>query len=447
MLSAACLFLALLLRTFCRAVLAFSAGVLCSLARLSPIIAEANFANSLVGQELQLSGIIATDPKELEKETSLTLEQVSLRGKTLGGQLYVKISGRGHHLQRSDQITLRGKALSGFGNYYLYLWHPTVVSVSKPDPPDLALQFRQFLSCKLSAAITSEDAASLAMGFLLGEKVTMSDELTANLRQAGLAHVVVASGFALSVLVNFAKKYGLRISRGVAFFASIWLIAAFVSLTGFSASLLRAGIAALVALLAWFVGRRFHPVRLLIYVAALSVCISPHKFFSLAWQLSFASYAGILLLEPLLAKYLYGDAAPSNLSAIVLVSISAQLACLPLSLYYFGSFAVLGLVANLLVTPVIPLVMLLAFLVGLGLKIPFAVFVLQKILTAQLWVIREIGELPWATYQIAPGQAVCLWLYVPILILLVALKVRTKHTFRPSYSLDKSPDYGKIFSC
>lgn len=102
---------------------------------------------------------------------------------------------------------------------------------------------RQGLSNNLRGQITDPDRAALALGFLLGEKSGMSEELTQALRAAGLAHVVVASGFALSIITNFAKKYLKFVSRFAIVVGSILLIVCFVLVSGFSASLLRAGLA------------------------------------------------------------------------------------------------------------------------------------------------------------------------------------------------------------
>ena len=259
----------------------------------------------------------------------------------------------------------------------------------------------------------------------------MPEKLSQELRVAGLAHVVVASGFALSTLVGFAKKYLQRLSRFAILIGSFLLIICFLSIAGFTPSLLRAGLASGLSLLAWYYGRRFHPVRSLLYVAALSFLISPLRFFNVAWQLSFSSYAGIILIYPPLAKYFYAEKSPGFVASIVLVSVAAQLACLPLSFYYFGSFAVLGVLSNIVVTPLIPAVMLLSFIVALGVRLSPVTFVLNQLLNIQLFTIRAVGDLPWATFKLEPGRAHALLLYIVVVFIILFLKYRTKYDYRP----------------
>lgn len=273
---------------------------------------------------------------------------------------------------------------------------------------------RQGLSSNLREQITDPDRAALALGFLLGEKSGMPEELTQALRAAGLAHVVVASGFALSIITNFAKKYLKFVSRFAIVAGSMLLAVSFVLLSGFSASLLRAGLATCFSLMFWYFGRRMHPVRLLAYVAALSAGLFPEKFLSLGWQLSFASYAGILLLLPPLEKYFYPNRRPGYIATMVLVSISAQLSCLPLSIYNFGSISLLGILSNLIITPLIAPTMALALFLAIGCSFAPIVMCLDKILQLQISIINYVAQIPWATLRIENNQGLYLFLYVPI---------------------------------
>lgn len=156
----------------------------------------------------------------------------------------------------------------------------------------------------------------------------------------------------------------IKISRFAGYVAAMLLIVVFLSITGLSPSLMRAGLVSGISLFADYCGRKFHPGRLLIYVAAISALLNPRIILNLAWQLSFASYAGIMILAPLLEKYFYGRNKPGFIAEMIIITISAQLFCLPLSVYYFGQFSIVGLLANALVTPVIPCIMLLTFLCG-----------------------------------------------------------------------------------
>lgn len=167
---------------------------------------------------------------------------------------------------------------------------------------------------------------------------------------------------------------------------------------------------------------------------------------NLAWQLSFASYAGIIFLTPLVTKFLYGKQKPGYFPSLIIASISAQLFCLPLTIYYFGIFPILALVSNVLITPTIPLVMFGTILLAI-MHLKPVVFVVQKIISFQQFIVGNVASQSWASFDFGTGQGTVFLIYLPILAVIILLKWRTKHSFRPSYELAESPDYGKIYLC
>ena len=156
-----------------------------------------------------------------------------------------------------------------------------------------------------------------------------------------------------------------------------------------------------------------------------------------------------MFLSPVLAEFFYGNRKPSMIAETILVTISAQLFCMPLSFYYFGQMSIIGLLANILVTPVISVVMLLTFLTGSSpaFLASFIIIPNSAILSYQIAVIEQLSQVKWATFNIETSQPIVFMLYVPILLLLGLLILRTKHSYRPVLALDKSPKYGKIYPC
>jgi competence protein ComEC len=149
---------------------------------------------------------------------------------------------------------------------------------------------------------------------------------------------------------------------------------------------------------------------------AISLLLDPSYITNLAWQLSFASYSGIIFITPLIVCFLYGDKKPGYFANLIIASISAQLFCLPFTLYYFGSVPVLALVANVLVTPAIPFAMLGTFLLGIT-HLPPLVFLTKQILAFQLAVIDYLAAIPWSSIDFDANNPLVFLSYVPILAL------------------------------
>ena len=124
----------------------------------------------------------------------------------------------------------------------------------------------------------------------------------------------------------------------------------FGAITGFGASMLRAIAVSLMSLFTWYFGRRLHPVRAICYAAAILLFLNPTQFLDLGWQFSFLAYAGIVVFAPVATRYFYGAEKPNPVAGSIIQSISAQVLCLPVTLYNFGQVALLGVFLNLIIS-------------------------------------------------------------------------------------------------
>lgn len=439
-----------------RVLFVFIAGLLFGFLRASPLLLDQLTLKAKVDQTVTLSGTLLEDPVKEEGKVKVTISSIILNysTKSYNSQAYLLLSSSPalRNLSRSDRITVRGVLKPGFVSTPLALFRPEVLSLGKPDPPDYSLRPREAFSAKISEAIPDETESKLAMGYLLGQKSSLPTELNDALKRVGLPHAVVASGYNLSILVGLAKRRMGKISRALSLFVALFLLATFVSVVGLSPSMLRAALVSSLSLLAWYFGRKFHPVRLLLYAATLSLLASPNYLLNLGWQLSFASFAGIMLLGPIFTRYLYRRQDPPALAAALIETLAAQLSCLPLTLANFGSFSGVGLFANLLVVPTIPLVMLLSFLTGvlsfINLFPPLAAVTAQLssfLLSFHLKTINILAALPWASYDFPAPNHQLLFLYLPLVFVAFCLFRRANFSFRPL--LAKTRKDGKIYAC
>ena len=158
----------------------------------------------------------------------------------------------------------------------------------------------------------------------------------------------------------------------------------------------RAALVSILSLLTWYVGRRFEAWRLLLLVASVTLLYNPMYILDLGWLLSFASFAGILILGPLLTHLFYGDKKPNFLSATLLETISASLLCTPLILFTFEQLSLISLAANLLILPTIPCAMALTFTTGVCSFWPWLADIIGKIsefiLNFHLGIIDFFGQ-------------------------------------------------------
>jgi competence protein ComEC len=187
----------------------------------------------------------------------------------------------------------------------------------------------------------------------------------------------------------------------------------------------RAGLVTLMGLAAWYYGRNVHPLVLLPLAAAITALANPSFVWGdMGWYLSFGSFAGVLLLAPLIQRYFWGSSGePGVIRGILVETSSAQLATMPIIFFAFGTYSAYSLLANMIILPLIPLTMLLTFIAGIaGVTAPAiapwigapASLILEYMTRAVGWVANLPGSQGEVTFNIA-------WLVVSYLAMAVAI--------------------------
>ena len=295
---------------------------------------------------------------------------------------------------------------------------PPETEQTKSGTETLVLDARDWFAERVKTTLPEKEA-NLGISYLLGQKTNLDKALTDNLRMVGLTHIVVASGAHLSILVELARKIFGKISRFSGLLFSILFILFFMCMVGWTPSILRAGIMAILTLVSWYVGRKIAPWRMILIVAAFTLILDPTFLTNLGWLLSFASYAGIMLLGPKLTKFFYGSKKPKFIASVILTTIAATLITLPITLYYFGQVSIISIIANLLILPTLPYAMGLTFLAGLFTGIPgleiAAGFLATKLLDFHIGVVEFFGSLEQFLIKINPYDPRVFLLYLIIL--------------------------------
>jgi len=134
---------------------------------------------------------------------------------------------------------LSGTLRAGFGNYAASLARASVLKIKRVPGGDPALELRDGFAAQVRRAIR-EPEASLGIGFLLGKKSELPQQLLEALKIAGLTHIIVASGYNLTILVRLARRLFAKVSKFLAMFASVGLIGGFMAVIGESGAVLGA---------------------------------------------------------------------------------------------------------------------------------------------------------------------------------------------------------------
>jgi competence protein ComEC len=211
-----------------------------------------------------------------------------------------------------------------------------------------------------------EPEAGLGAGVLLGVKQALGESLERAFRETGIIHIVVLSGYNIMLVVTFITfVLGSFLSLRARVITSLLAIAAFALMVGLSATVLRACLMAAILLIAQVAHRQYLALRALMLAGAVMLMINPYLLlYDIGFQLSFVATLGLILLTPYIERLCFFLPNRLSLRQFLAATVSTQIAVLPLLMYHIGEVSVVGVLVNLLVLPMVPVAMLLAFAVG-----------------------------------------------------------------------------------
>lgn len=269
-----------------------------------------------------------------------------------------------------------------------------------------------------SKEILPEPFASLLNGLIVSGREAMPKSILEEFRRAGVVHIVVLSGFNITLIAEFIRR--LFRSR----YAPVLGVIAFVVMTGAESSIVRAAIMALVATGGKVLHQEYSARRALVFTAFLMIIHNPKILvFDPSFQLSFLATLGLVYLMNPIEKKLNWVTERWKIRETLAQTLSTQLAVLPLLIYIAGDVSLVSIPANLLTLLIVPYTMLVGFVAILisfvsslvALPLTYAAYLLLK------WVIfvaHTLGALPFATIKI---PSISLWV---IFIIYLTLFIR-----------------------
>jgi len=203
---------------------------------------------------------------------------------------------------------------------------------------------------------------------LLGEKSSLPPQLRQDFALSGLSHILAVSGLhtgviALIFLTIFQIVFR---NRTAARILTIIFLIYYMMLAHAVPSVQRAVIMISLMLLAKILQRRISTINILFAAAFIILVINPTQLFSIGFQLSFISVFAILVIFQYLSQKLNSlrKIHPKIfwLLNLILLSLMVQIVLAPLTIHYFHTLALGGIIANVIAIPLISLVLPLSIL-------------------------------------------------------------------------------------
>ena len=407
------------------AVLVCSLAIFCGVLRTEYAFNEfeQNELSKFEGNTLDIRGVVAEEPDYRENSLLLTI-----RSETPGHDTILVRTTRGTHVLYGDAVSIKGmlerpEAFTGdFGRTFKYPEYLRAHGITYTMRTDtvvidehgkgnriraLLYGFKGKLIESVENAIP-EPASGLGLGLVLGEKRALGKEWTDIFRVAGLIHIVVLSGYNITIVSEFVMRTlagVLTIRRRL--FVGGFAILLIVLMVGPSASVLRAAVMAGLVLLARGTGKTYELARALCFAGLLMLLHNPLLLaYDPGFEFSFLATLGLIYLAPEIEKRLHFLPTRFQFREFLVATISAQIMVLPLLLYLTGLFSNVSILANMLVLPLVPLAMLATAVVaffGLVTSTGAMVcgYIAYLVLSYILVVAKFLSELRYSSFEVS----------------------------------------------
>ena len=427
------------------------------------------FAND---SKYMITGIVTERPLRKNRRLKIILNTVSLENNSgiipVTGKLRVNIYGVNHNIKTGTRLSFRSRIrrFRNFSNpggfdYVRYMGFKDIwanaytvadkVNIINASSATLVSSVQDAIIQMINPAISDTDVRAVLKALIVGDKQWIKPELTDAFSKTGTRHLLAISGLHVGIVAGFAFWFFCYVLSYIPYiiwngrvFSYAGLLALFPVIgygviAGMSPSTQRAVIMVAVLLLS-FSFRREHDILNTLALAALVILIlSPVSLFSISFQLSFSAVfaiaTGIQILKQKISeeeKSIH-QKVRDQIFSYFSVSVLAFTGTLPLVLHYFNQVSLIGIIANIILVPligflVVPTGLLAAFLYPFSSTISVILIKLSGVaLKLALMIIELISKLPFASVKsITPSHIEIVIYYFTLLFVLYFFFTREK---------------------
>lgn len=260
---------------------------------------------------------------------------------------------------------------------------------------DFAYRFRQRLLQSLQQCGITDDEFGVGAAVLLGYDESLPAQVRQNYVAAGSMHILCVSGMHVGIIYLLASILLSFLGNGkcVTFVRKVillFLIWFYALITGLSPSIMRSALMISFLIFGELIHRKGFALNSIAVSAFVLLLVNPNHLFAMGFQLSYGAVIGILLLQkPIYNLLFFNHKWLDKAWEITAVSMSAQLATMPFTVYYFNQFTPYFWLSNLLMTP-------LSFVVILTGMSLLAVSWIP-------WVNMAMGKVVWLSIRVMNG--------------------------------------------
>ena len=275
-------------------------------------------------------------------------------------------------------------------------------------------------------------------GIILADRTEMDAEMVSDFSKSGLVHFLAISGTHLAIIfwliLYLLKPIFPAKFRKIPIVLSLLFIWSFTIFIDYGSSVVRSCLM-ITAYYSFVLLQRKPDLLHAMAIAGFAILIfDTHQVFDVGFQLSFVAVFGIFWLNEPILKNL---PRPKNkiqdfLFNVISVSLAAQIATLPLVIFYFHQYSFLSIVANVIIVPfseiIIIFSLLMTVLFAFKLEFSWLSFIYEKLVDFLLKSIHFFADQDWFFIKNIPLNWVELIILFVVIFLLRGLFLHQNKT-------------------
>ena len=387
----------------------------------------------------------------------IKVKKISGKSKTLYGRNKEKIiisTGSDPKYKIGDILNIRGRVqkpenfLTDTGTEFDYinflakddihgLMHFASVEIVESDKRNMfqALsEFKNYLTSKIESVLPTPHSG-LMKALLLGDRQSLDSEIQRKFRMTGLAHVIVFSGFHVTLMILIMFRVMIMLPLFLKYCFGITAIIFLAMMVGLSATVVRATVTAVLVIVGKMSGRNYKINRSLCLTALIMTIHNPLiLFYDLSFRLSFAATIGVVNLSKQIEPWLTFMTSRLSIRKIASVTSAAQISVTPIIIGMSNELPTLAIPVNLIILPLIPITMVSGLLTlisviifePLGLLVSLVSFFL---ISLQLNIVDLFSRAPLSVVGVDPMssvQAILFYCFVVFFFNHTPIQIRKK---------------------
>lgn len=293
-------------------------------------------------------------------------------------------------------------------------------------------RLRDHLLASLQRCGVKDEEFGVAAAILLGYDDSLADDVRKNYVAAGSMHILCVSGMHVGIIYLMAslllgflnRKRWQKVLKNCLLLLLVWLYAL---VAGLSPSILRASMMISFVIIGEIIERKGFVINSIAASAFILLCVNPNNLFEIGFQLSYVAVIGIVTLQKPIYRLIYvKNKLLDRVWEITAVALSAQVATIPFTLFYFHQFTTYFWLSNLFMTPISFFVVMGGMLLLLVSWIPYLNVLLGYLVWGVIyvmnWLVSWIESLPFSIIKglyISPLEFAILLVAFVVLLLAV----------------------------